>query len=325
MRSKTIFCLFSKLILLLPGVVAIEAAEFSIDKSEYALGDVIQLTWNNSPGGDFDWFGVFEHPGPMNDNTYRDWLYTSGTNSPDIGVTSGSITLTLTVPAGDYAIAFLANNGYDQLADPILFKVVDAAVVIPPPLEPIDLTASLSDATHERSESRWTWQAPVTGHVEFNTFGSTTGTRLIVRNHSDQLVAENDDAFPPPYQEQHPTPDRSAVIFKANANETYKVSAFSDGGLADGLKLNILPVLDEPPAVALRETAIIAPDDVESNGLVDQDIRGNIDFFRSDEEPPRYYQVHDVLMPNPGLEERIKYFLVKSIKGTSGNPSKRLL
>ena len=312
MRSKTTFrCLVSQLLMLFPAAVTVQAVDFSIDKEIYSVGDVIEVTWNNSPGFAFDWFGVFKHPGPVNPNTYTDWRYTSGTQSPDVGTTSGSIAFPLSVPAGDYAMVFLRNNSYNQLADPIPFQVVD--VIDPPPAEPVDLAATLSEPTQVGPAYLWTWSAPLTGYVEFNTFGSSTSTRLNVRDQSDLIVAENDDAFPPPYQDQHPTPDRSAVIFKATANETYKIGVLSEGGQPDGLMLNVLPVLDLPPAVALRETAIIAPDDA-TDGLVDQDIRGDVDFFRSDEEPPRYYIVHDVLMPNPGYEDRIKFFLVKAIK-----------
>ncbi|MGY8689385.1 MAG: hypothetical protein ACKVHP_16835, partial [Verrucomicrobiales bacterium] len=60
-------------------------------------------------------------------------------------------------------------------------------------------------------------------------------------------------------------------------------------------------------------------DDAGTNGLIHQNMRTNTDFFRSDEDPPRHYIVHDVLMPNPGFDDRIHYFLIKSIKRQATN------
>jgi endonuclease/exonuclease/phosphatase family metal-dependent hydrolase len=90
----------------LPGIAT--------DKSAYASGEAINVTWVNGPGNRFDWIGIFAKDDPADDN-YLYFFYTGG------GVPSGMLTLDeamlgAKLEPGDYDVRLMRDDGYTRLA-----------------------------------------------------------------------------------------------------------------------------------------------------------------------------------------------------------------
>jgi hypothetical protein len=87
------------------------------DKSEYAPGEAITLTFSNGAGNAKDWIGVYPEgvvPGSVNSTI---WRYLDGTGTGSTVVTDGSVTFPSGLSAtGRYTAYLLLNDGYTVLA-----------------------------------------------------------------------------------------------------------------------------------------------------------------------------------------------------------------
>lgn len=90
----------------LPGIAT--------DKTDYASGEAIEVTWSNGPGNRFDWIGIYAKDDPVEDN-YLYYFYTGG------GVPGGTLTideamLGAKLDPGSYDIRLLRDDAYMRLA-----------------------------------------------------------------------------------------------------------------------------------------------------------------------------------------------------------------
>lgn len=91
----------------LPGIAT--------DKTDYASGEAIKVTWSNGPGNRFDWIGIYAKGDPADDN-YLYFFYTGG------GVPGGALTLDegmlgAKLDPGAYDIRLMRDDAYMRLAD----------------------------------------------------------------------------------------------------------------------------------------------------------------------------------------------------------------
>ncbi|PZG21734.1 hypothetical protein C1J01_05620 [Nonomuraea aridisoli] len=87
------------------------------DKSSYAPGEPITVTFGNAPGGALDWLGVYPaaevpdgSPGSLR------WAYVSGLASGTSTLGAGSQGTTWPLPPGAYAVHLLLDDGYTVAA-----------------------------------------------------------------------------------------------------------------------------------------------------------------------------------------------------------------
>jgi hypothetical protein len=89
----------------------------STDKSLYAQGEEIVVTFARGPGNPKDWIGIYREgqaPGEV-DSTL--WLYVDGTTSGTEGLEQGTVTFPSGMAAGgEWVVFFLENDGYEILA-----------------------------------------------------------------------------------------------------------------------------------------------------------------------------------------------------------------
>jgi len=83
------------------------------DKTSYAGGDAITVTWADAPGNRFDWLGIYAKDDPAEDN-YQYFFYVNS-------AVSGSLVLDKdmlgdALPAGDYDVRLMRDDAYMRLA-----------------------------------------------------------------------------------------------------------------------------------------------------------------------------------------------------------------
>ncbi len=93
------------------------------DRKRYAVGDPIQVTWDNGPANRWDWIGVYRAAAadPNKDN-YLLWGYTGGHDSGALPPSvSGSMTLDDSaqgkpwpLPPGKYVVHYLLTDQYES-------------------------------------------------------------------------------------------------------------------------------------------------------------------------------------------------------------------
>ncbi len=86
----------------------------STDKSTYASGSPIQISWKNTFGRKFDWVGIFSTRNSDIYYTQSSFHYTDATVDGTYSVTSGETGGAL--PAGEYEVRFMSDDGYVVLA-----------------------------------------------------------------------------------------------------------------------------------------------------------------------------------------------------------------
>lgn len=88
------------------------------NKSTYARGENITVTFSNGPGNAKDWIGIYKStdtPGSQNSTA---WLYVNGTKTATTGISNGSVTFTGGLAnAGTYKIGFFLDDGHTQLGN----------------------------------------------------------------------------------------------------------------------------------------------------------------------------------------------------------------
>ncbi|WP_193213472.1 fibronectin type III domain-containing protein [Luteolibacter marinus] len=94
-----------------------------LEKSVFAPGEDIAVTYEGGPGLATDWIGIYkkgQNPGPVASTT---WQYVTGT--------SGIRHFTTNLPAGEWFAAFFTNDGYTEIAPRVAFYVGDKPVLAP--------------------------------------------------------------------------------------------------------------------------------------------------------------------------------------------------
>ncbi|MBW7674960.1 fibronectin type III domain-containing protein [Chryseobacterium chendengshani] len=83
---------------------------FSLDKTEYLQNEAITATFNDGPGNQQDWIGIYKKGQNPATATSQSFVYTNGQ-------TSGVKTFANGLPTkGQYFAGFFANNGYTEIA-----------------------------------------------------------------------------------------------------------------------------------------------------------------------------------------------------------------
>lgn len=94
-----------------------DGPSLTLSQRDFGSHEAIKVTFNNGPGNPTDWIGIYRRESPIDENNYHEnWLYVNGEKIPSEGYRGGEITITHNLQAGDYKVAFLANNGYKLLA-----------------------------------------------------------------------------------------------------------------------------------------------------------------------------------------------------------------
>ncbi|MGI6877761.1 DUF4073 domain-containing protein [Microbacterium sp. gxy059] len=129
----------------------------------FAAGDTLTLSYATDAPLELNWIGIYPADREPGDQPSIVWQY-----APDA---SGTAEFALDLPAGDYAAWFLADDGYEPLADPVLFSIeADAAAPQPgdpnAPVEisPIETTLETDDVisrTPFDAEGADGWQVTV--------------------------------------------------------------------------------------------------------------------------------------------------------------------
>jgi hypothetical protein len=86
------------------------------DKNLYQVGEAVQLTWANTPGGSQDWIGIYginDEPGDVGSTL---WEYTPAT--------SGTLSFDGLLP-GEYYAVFFIDNGYEEITERVTFSVAE--------------------------------------------------------------------------------------------------------------------------------------------------------------------------------------------------------
>lgn len=86
------------------------------NKSTYARGENITVTFSNGPGNAKDWIGIYKSTDTPGSQGSTAWLYVNDTQTATTGISNGSVTFTGGLGnAGTYKIGFFQNDGYTQL------------------------------------------------------------------------------------------------------------------------------------------------------------------------------------------------------------------
>ena len=96
-------------------------------KTSYAPDEAITVRFTDGPGNPSDWISLM----PLGQTSSIAWAYVGGSRTPSESLANGSVTFAAGLPAGEYRLLFLANDGYRQLASA---EFAVAGQVAPPPL-----------------------------------------------------------------------------------------------------------------------------------------------------------------------------------------------
>jgi len=97
------------------------APSVTIDKTNYASGNTVSVSYSGAPGNDKDWIGVYfvsNTPGAI-DSTQ--WAYTPNA--------SGTVDFA-NLANGFYYLTFFVNDGYLEIADRVYFQVGEAPAIV---------------------------------------------------------------------------------------------------------------------------------------------------------------------------------------------------
>ncbi len=94
-----------------------DAPSLTLRQGDFGSHEVIEVAFKNGPGNPTDWIGIYRSESPIDEHNHHDnWLYVNGEKTPTEGLREGEIAIAHNLQAGDYKVAFLANNGYQLLA-----------------------------------------------------------------------------------------------------------------------------------------------------------------------------------------------------------------
>jgi hypothetical protein len=97
--------------------------ELSTDKATYAVGEPIEVTWDDGPANRWDWIGLYKADAANpNKDDYLLWGYTGGHDSGALPPTvDGTMTLgpgsqgkPWPLPPGDYVVHYLLSDQYQS-------------------------------------------------------------------------------------------------------------------------------------------------------------------------------------------------------------------
>ena len=89
----------------------------TLSQEDFGSHEAIEVAFKNGPGNPLDWIGIYQSKSPIDEhNHHGNWLYVNGEKTPTEGLREGEIAIAHNLQAGDYKVAFLANNGYHLLA-----------------------------------------------------------------------------------------------------------------------------------------------------------------------------------------------------------------
>lgn len=101
-------------------------------QASYDVGEQIVVDFSDGPGNATDWVGFYQ-PGNIPDGEPGSitWLYTNGTGTGGGALTEGTLTFPAgSLAAGDYALWFLANDGYQALAGPVTLTITKESAAL---------------------------------------------------------------------------------------------------------------------------------------------------------------------------------------------------
>ncbi|MDP6679755.1 MAG: immunoglobulin domain-containing protein [Verrucomicrobiota bacterium] len=96
-------------------------------KTQYAPGESITVRFSDGPGDPADWISLM----PLGETSSIAWAYVGSSRIPGETLATGTVTFADGLPAGEYWVMFLTNDGYRQLAKA---KVTVEGEIVPPPL-----------------------------------------------------------------------------------------------------------------------------------------------------------------------------------------------
>ena len=105
------------------------SAAFSLNKTQFTVGEATTATWSGTGGDPNSWIGIYNTAQVPNTNQSLQWNYLTGSHTVDGSHPSGSMNFTL--PVGNYYAVLFLDEGYTIEQGPIAFSVVE-----PPPVEP---------------------------------------------------------------------------------------------------------------------------------------------------------------------------------------------
>ena len=89
----------------------------TLSQEDFGSHEAIEVAFKNGPGNPLDWIGIYRLESSIDENNHHgNWLYVNGKSNPTEGFREGEIAIAHNLQAGDYKVAFLANNGYQLLA-----------------------------------------------------------------------------------------------------------------------------------------------------------------------------------------------------------------
>lgn len=120
--------MFAASLLLVCGVENVAGQAIAPNKTNYGIGENIEVAFSGGPGNAADWIGLYPQGIiPDGSPTASLWFYTNGTRTSGGNATSGSITFANpSLAAGSYSAWFLQNDGYTVLAGPVHFTITDS-------------------------------------------------------------------------------------------------------------------------------------------------------------------------------------------------------
>jgi len=133
---------------------------FSIDKTNYAVGEATEVTWVGATANPDSWIGIYELSSTPRDQASNQWNYLNGTKTVGGTVPDGSMLFTL--PAGEYYAVLFVDGDYTIEQGPIRFSVVQ------PVVEPIKVVSVVKAG----DVVTLTWESKA-GH-EYDIYASAT-------------------------------------------------------------------------------------------------------------------------------------------------------
>lgn len=94
-----------------------DGPSLTLSQEDFGSHENIEVAFKNGPGNPTDWIGIYQLDHPIDEGHHHgNWLYVNGDKIAGHGFREGQITIPHKLQAGNYKVAFLANNGYHLLA-----------------------------------------------------------------------------------------------------------------------------------------------------------------------------------------------------------------
>ena len=89
----------------------------TVGSEAYLSGETITVHFANGPGNPKDWIAVYRPDMIPAKVPSLLWAFVNGTQIAGEGLVSGSVSFAAGLPAGEYVVRYLENDGYNQLAE----------------------------------------------------------------------------------------------------------------------------------------------------------------------------------------------------------------